>query len=600
MQLIDTNFSIEVDLDRGCDISLLAVKSGNDKNSGNLLSGRGLQTWIKKGTVLDPNTGGLSNYFGNSRNLAYSVKESDKHYLVAEAQYREHLLNRNIRLEDDKLSIETVITNLGNTESERMQIEHFQVFNPPEFRRRHRCFTAFFNGPDLNKLIPFEPWGQIFVSTASAANGLILHIDLDSDFWLEMRGSDNTDQLLTMINGNLLTHGFNSEKFQLQPGESFRHTVIIQLCPGEISSNYPSLPITDSSPETTESKQNSARTNKLVLSDYFHGNPVFKERWSHLCFQYDRIVPNEVKKVLKDILQPVGFNGVILEFNRGLRTGTHPELACDWSLTMKQARDLVDFAKDLGFQVGIQFNSPGHQNETGVDLAHPEFMEPLPDTAQGYTLCVSNPGARRLIQEVIQEMQYELEPDLINFGSDEVQFEGYDSTLGHCSRCKAKDPFRLFGEYMQWLFSLNLNPGKTVSAMWGDMFIQDQQFGEQVTGNGSAAEIWRALEYIPRDTQILDWHYYFSPDFRSLDFFRDHGYSPWAATAFEYKAIRQFLLYAEKRGFSKALHTTWAVPNPESLPIETMIWHGFYQWHGRNADNIKVKDIAKKFCRSFW
>jgi hypothetical protein len=63
---------------------------------------------------------------------------------------------------------------------------------------------------------------------------------------------------------------------------------------------------------------------------------------------------------------------------------------------------------------------------------------------------------------------------------------------------------------------------------------------------------------------------------------------------------RQFCSYAEERKVKRVLHTTWAVPNQEKLPIESMVWAAFYHWFGKKADDMDVKKQALEFCRAFW
>jgi hypothetical protein len=64
--------------------------------------------------------------------------------------------------------------------------------------------------------------------------------------------------------------------------------------------------------------------------------------------------------------------------------------------------------------------------------------------------------------------------------------------------------------------------------------------------------------------------------------------------------MRLFLRDAERLGIPKALHTTWAVPNQEKLPIESMVWAGVYHWLGEKADALPVRELATNFCGNFW
>ena len=136
--------------------------------------------------------------------------------------------------------------------------------------------------------------------------------------------------------------------------------------------------------------------------------------------------------------------------------------------------------------------------------------------------------------------------------------------------------------------------------MFADMFLQTKQFGAVVSGNGSEGDVWKAISKVPKNTIMMDWHYYPADEYRSLDYFRALGYDTWPVTAFSFEGLRNFLVYAEKIGIKKAMHTTWSVPNQEKLFIETMVWAGCYHWLGKAADALPMGEIAVPFCNNFW
>ncbi len=192
-------------------------------------------------------------------------------------------------------------------------------------------------------------------------------------------------------------------------------------------------------------------------------------------------------------------------------------------MSMETAKELVNYARIYGLKVGIEFNSPGHQMETGIAQAYPELLEQGRD--KGWTICVSNHKARSIIKDVLMELTESLEPNLIHLGADEAQFEGWGTSFGCCDLCRStrKKPYELFGEYIQWLTELFDGFAGNL-AIWGDMFIQSAQFGPEVTGNGSAGEIYKSLDYLDKKVKIIDWHYFPAPEYKSLDFFKAKGF----------------------------------------------------------------------------
>lgn len=335
------------------------------------------------------------------------------------------------------------------------------------------------------------------------------------------------------------------------------------------------------------------------MESLFSGKAVFNERWSHLYLQYDKTKPDDLKKIIAEILAPMRYTGVVFELNRGIILNSHPEIAADFALPIDQIRDVANFAKTCGLKVGVEFNTPGHQNETGIPEVFPQLMEPKPKNIPGHVLCVSNPKTLLLLNDIISEILDVFEPDMLHLGTDEVQFSGYKgSAFGHCDLCSDKSPQEIFTEYIGWLTSLP--PECVLTGIFSDIFLQTSQFGPNVGGNGNEGEIWKAISAVPKNTAILDWHYFPAPEFKSLDYFIGMGYDAWPVTAFSYEGMRDFLTYAEKIGVNKTMHTTWSVPNSEKLFVETMIWAACFHWLGKKANDIPAKELALEFARSFW
>jgi hypothetical protein len=70
--------------------------------------------------------------------------------------------------------------------------------------------------------------------------------------------------------------------------------------------------------------------------------------------------------------------------------------------------------------------------------------------------------------------------------------------------------------------------------------------------------------------------------------------------AFNFEATAAFSKYAQQHNVDRILHTTWAVPGQEKLPIESIVWAAFYFWLGARADDLPVREMALDFCRKFW
>ncbi|HVF10117.1 MAG TPA: family 20 glycosylhydrolase [Abditibacteriaceae bacterium] len=577
--LQNSRLSVQIDTTCGCDV-VSVRRAGSDYN---LLDKRGWQTWIKSGSIPDASTGVLSNFYPASRTAAYTIIEQRDDELAAAWSTARLCVEKTLRLEDESLWIDTTLINADGATAPPLQIEHYIVFagGSKEERARHLTWII---GETYEEAMVLENFSQRYVK-AFPFESTRLQV-LGAEVGAELTGSANTAGVACVVFGKTQARSFFSEKFTLEPGEAFTHQMRLRL-----------LEQSEIEAKTVPAHH----TRQEIAHDIFgsfHSAPAFEQRWSHLCLQYDRVEMDDLKKLIAEMLVPLRYNGVIFETDRGVQLRSHPELAEPWSLSMDNLRELTRFCRDHGLQVGLEFNTPGHQNETNLLRAYPELAED-PTITDRPPFCVSHPQGRQIIGEVINELIETIQPDLFHCGVDEAQFAGNGvSTFGRCERCRGQAPARLFGEYLQWLTSL---PPEDVSLMiFGDMFLQDEQFGPLTGGNGSAGEVWQALEYLPRRVQIADWHYFPRETYPSLDFFQAKGYRVWPTTAFNFEATAAFAKYAQQRGVDRILHTTWAVPGQEKLPIESIVWAAFYFWMGAQADELPVRAMALDFCRKFW
>ena len=576
--LQNSQLTVEIDETCGCD-----VIGASRVDGANLLDKRGWQTWIKSGSAFDAATGVLANFYPASRTAAYEVVERRDDELVAAWSTAGLCVEKTIRLEDASLWLETTLINAGGEVLPALQIEHYIVFASGSREERERHLTWII-GDTYEEAMLLENFSQRYVKAFPFENTRLQVLGAETG--AELTGSANTSGVACVVFGKTQARSFFSEKVTLEPGETVSHQMRLRLM------------------EKSEMESVSApprHTRQEIEHDIFtafDGAPAFAQRWSHLCLQYDRVEMDDLKKLVAEMLVPLRYNGVIFEIDRGVRLRSHPELAEPWSLSMENLQEITQFCRDHGLKVGLEFNTPGHQNETNLLRAHPELAED-PTITDRPPFCVSHPKGRRIISEVIGELVETIQPDLFHFGVDEAQFAGNgNSTFGRCERCRGQMPFRLFGEYVQWLTAL---PPQDIELMiFGDMFLQEEQFGPFSGGNGSEGDLWQALEYLPQRVQIADWHYFPRETYPSLDFFQDKGYQVWPTTAFNFEATAAFAKYAQQRGVDRMLHTTWAVPGQEKLPLESIVWAAFYFWLGARADELPVRETALDFCRRFW
>ena len=591
VELRNDILSVGIDETHGADVVSLRYARENRE----FAHRSGLQSWIKSGTRVDPASDVLSNFYGGVASPEFELLENDGCSARFAAALDDIVITKVVKLRENVLDVALTIENVSSEKPLRLQVENFCNLAGAKFAERGKTSIFLLKNGIPSEISRLEKFAQRYVKPYEHDGESIVIANADWNSHLRISSSDDAERIALVIHANRLCWGLNMPKLDLPLGEKYSFSLKFEIAERNAFDVFPELAKNIVAGKPREPGGSAA----TELDSLFSGEPVFKERWSHLCLQYDRTDPDDLRRIIADVLAPMRYTGVVFELDRGVRLESHPELAADFALPINEVIEVAGFARDHGLKVGVEFNTPGHQNETGIPDAHPDLMEPKPANIPGHVLCVSNPATRRLVQDIWHELIEAFEPDMTHFGADEVQFEGYKgSVFGYCEHSKGMRPEDIFGEYIEWLVGLAV-PGSQ-SAIFGDMFLKSAQFGSVVGGNGSEGDLWRAITRVPRDTVILDWHYYPAEEYKSLDYFKDLGFDAWAVTAFSYEGIRDFLGYAEKIGLDKTMHTTWSVPNPEKLFVETMVWAACHHWLGARADDAPVRELALRFAREFW
>lgn len=589
--LKNDKITMSIDEMQGADITFLGFCNASEPV--NILEERGLQTWIKREGRESLSSGVFGNFLDDFRNSQFNIINKTQNSLEVSHEANGLKFVKNIMLSNYQIDITAHFTALPDSDLPALQLECLNRLAGGNVESRGDTASALTkDGNTVEEIIPQEQFAQRYCTVLDYLDSEIYFHNARHEYVIRMFSKYDCDKVTALTQSDFLVRGFTSPKFNLKAEQSFHHGFTIECFNGE---NYQQLP-TSLKPVSKTSHADEAKE-KFDITSLLQGPPVFEERWSHLCLQCSGNQIDNIKKVINELLLPLKYNGIIFEIDCGIKLASHPELSEQNAMRFSELLELVRFTKNAGMKVGIQFNTPGHQYETGISKVYPDFIEPTP--GRGDALCVSNPGVRALVSDIMEELIDGISPDLIHLGADEVQFEGHETSFGYCDLCKGQEPWKLFGEYAEWLSNSVLNK-KIKCGMWGDMFLQSSQFGAACSGNGTAGDVWKSLSLLPKETIIFDWHYYPSESFKSLDYFMEEGFDVWPVTAFNFDGIKSFLCYAESIGVKKTLHTTWAAYSQEKLPIESMVWAGLYQWLGEKANEIDVKEISLQFCRNFW
>jgi len=216
-------------------------------------------------------------------------------------------------------------------------------------------------------------------------------------------------------------------------------------------------------------------------------------------------------------LVPASINTLVLRVDYNFEYQTHPELRDDVALSSKQVGKIVKACRRGGIRVIPQINLLGHQSWEGkvnnLLRVHPEFDEtphvampqsyvwPNPDGLYCKSYCPLHPQVHAVVFPLIDELLEAFEADAFHAGMDEVFYIADDK----CPRCGGRDPAELFAGEVTAIRNHLASRGAELW-IWGDRLIDGKTTGIGMW-EASMNLTHRAVDLIPKDVVIADWHY---------------------------------------------------------------------------------------------
>ena len=216
-------------------------------------------------------------------------------------------------------------------------------------------------------------------------------------------------------------------------------------------------------------------------------------------------------------LAPRNINTLMLRIDYAYQYKSHPELAQANALSETDVKKIVSACRQNRIRLIPQVNLLGHQswaNRTGKLLeAYPQFDEtphvkmpaeykwPNADSLYCKSYCPLHPEVHKVVFAIMDEICDAFESNAFHAGMDEVFYIGDDK----CPRCSGKDKAMLFaGEVKKIRDHLALN--KRELWIWGDRLLDGRSTGVGMW-EGSYNNTHQAIDMIPKDVVICDWHY---------------------------------------------------------------------------------------------
>jgi len=279
-------------------------------------------------------------------------------------------------------------------------------------------------------------------------------------------------------------------------------------------------------------------------------------------------------------LADVGINAIVAEINYGYAYESHPELRAGNPSTKEDIGKLVAACREHHVRLIPQFQCLGHQSWSRhtypLLVKYPQFDESpgkYPENKDIYcrSWCPLHPDVNPIIFALMDELIAAFEADALHVGMDEVFLIGDEA----CSRCKGKDKAELFAKAVNDYHKHLVGKHKLEMLIWGDRLIDAEtiKYGRwEASANGTAG----AVDLIPKDIIICDWHYEPREAYESVPMFLEKGFRVWPASWKKIEGAKALVDYSRGLGHDKMvghLNTTWgAVPLKDLASFEPLLY----------------------------
>lgn len=271
-----------------------------------------------------------------------------------------------------------------------------------------------------------------------------------------------------------------------------------------------------------------------------------------------------LKRAITEVLVPLGINVIVFEVNYKFEFQSHPELRMDGAISKANAQDLAALCRKHGIRLIPQFNCLGHQSWSKTTfpllMKYPELDETpqIPKDNPGIycrSWCPLHPKVNEIVFALMDELIDAFQADAFHVGMDEVFLIVSDQ----CPRCRGKNPAEVFAKAVNDYHQHLVKKKGLEMLMWGDRLLDDavMKYGKwEASQNGTAP----AIDLIPKDIIICDWHYGLRNEYPSVPHFQQKGFRVLPSSWKDVKAALAFLEYAQRHATEKLLGhlcTTW-------------------------------------------
>lgn len=252
----------------------------------------------------------------------------------------------------------------------------------------------------------------------------------------------------------------------------------------------------------------------------------------------------------------------------------------DGGWTMKQMREIANYARWLHMDVWGGMGS-GYSAKDFPEMeirSDSNFYNPFND--KNY----------RNIFSLYEEILKTYEPTTLLIGHDEILgLSMYAAESGKFTADIFAGDVRRIHDW--------LDARKVRTALWGDMLLDHDTWEKKVGSAHSDSPSFRsgpthlALQQLPKDILILDWHYGEKKSYESIDHFRKNGYSVAGTSWHDANAARSFAESVRQFGADGIFSSDWGFW-PTMSPAATTLYAQLCAWSGQCSIDGSNSDVA--------
>lgn len=267
-------------------------------------------------------------------------------------------------------------------------------------------------------------------------------------------------------------------------------------------------------------------------------------------------------------LQKRGVNTLFVEIDYNYQWKSDPKLYDEAGLSEPVARKIAAECRRLSIDLIPEINCLGHQSWEDETFALLKAYPELDETPGRYlgnkgiycrSLCSSNKKTYSILFSLIDEITEVFSVKKIHVGMDEVFLIGEND----CPFCRGKNKAELFAYAVNKLYEHCVKKRGLTMYMWGDRLIdgEDERSGYESEYESSYNGTAPAVDCIPKDIIICDWHYDELEHYGSIPYFLHKGFRVLPTSFNDIKAVNALidysLLYKDNPAMLGHMYTAW-------------------------------------------